>query len=93
MTNSEKLIARIRALGVQLPDDVQVRRVYPSAASRNAGAWSWSLCSDQHPYDLKIGSQYAVARLVRAGVAIEISAPDRTGDRHIDPVETAGGPA
>ncbi|MFE5912070.1 hypothetical protein ACFQ6B_23715 [Streptomyces wedmorensis] len=71
MKTSERLLARLREIGVDLPQGAQLVRVHPSPAMRNAGAWSWAAFGpDGH--DLRIGSQYPMSELIKAE-ALDVS--------------------
>lgn len=41
MTPSEKMLARLTAMGVPIPDGAVIRRTYAGRLQRRAGAWSW----------------------------------------------------
>ncbi|MFF8656790.1 hypothetical protein [Streptomyces huasconensis] len=65
MTTAERLIARLREIGLDLPEGSRLVRVYPSPAMRNEGAWSWSAMGPDGR-ELLIGSQYPMAELLGA---------------------------
>ncbi len=80
---AERLVTRLRSEhDLQLPSAVRLVRVYPSAAARNVGAWSWCLtAADGSP--LNIGSQWPVGALIRSK-RWDVGR-DLLGDTHIDP--------
>jgi hypothetical protein len=66
-TPSERLLARLRALGLNIPKGMRVARSYVSPAQRSAGAWVWHVES-LYPPPLPaqpIGSQWRVTDLLR----------------------------
>ncbi|MFE4857411.1 hypothetical protein [Streptomyces sp. NPDC056670] len=65
MKASERLIARLREIGLDLPEGSRLVRVHPSRAMRNEGAWSWSAYGPGGR-ELLIGSQYPMAELLAA---------------------------
>ncbi|WP_329142756.1 hypothetical protein OIU91_04000 [Streptomyces sp. NBC_01456] len=65
MTTAERLIARLREAGLDLPEGSRLVRVYPSRAMRNEGAWSWSAFGPGGR-ELQLGSQYPMAELLAA---------------------------
>ena len=64
MTPSERLLGRLRKMGLDIPEGAQVRRTYAGALQRNVGAWSWFLLNADGS-ELRIGSQYPVSELLR----------------------------
>jgi hypothetical protein len=77
---SERLIARLREIGLDLPAGTRLVRVNPSPSMRNAGAWSWAALGPDG-YDLRIGSQYPMTELLRAE-SLDVS---RVGTSVTDP--------
>jgi hypothetical protein len=86
-TPAEQLLARLRAElpELDLPTGTRLRRVYPSSAMRNLGAWSW--CAEgSGGEDLRVGSRHPMAELLGASVlvvvveevSVDLSRPDRT---------------
>jgi hypothetical protein len=65
MTIAERLLARLRKAGLDLPEGSQLVRVYPSSARRNEGAWSWAALGPDGR-DLQLGSQFSMTELLRA---------------------------
>lgn len=65
MRTSDRLLARLREIGLNLPEGAQLIRVYPSPAMRNAGAWSW-FAVDRDGIELGIGSAFSMAELLTA---------------------------
>jgi len=57
MTVSERLIKRLRAMGMDVPDASTLQRTHAGISMRQRGAWSWSLiapgghelCGSYHP--------------------------------------------
>lgn len=82
MTKFERLIARLREMGVEIPDGAQLRRTYAGRHQRSAGAWSWYLV-DADGHELHIGSQISVTDLLKETTLHTWQ--DRLGDLHIDP--------
>jgi hypothetical protein len=76
---SERLLARLRAMGLPVAPDAQFRRVYAGYWQRAAGAWSWTVDGSSTGW---IGSIYPVAVLLRAERLIAI---ERHGDWHVIP--------
>jgi hypothetical protein len=63
-TPSERLLTRLRALGLDIPEGATIARTYAGVWQRRDGAWSWyAQQPDGRPID--IGSQYAVGDLLR----------------------------
>lgn len=48
---SDRLIARLRDLGVALPADVRFERLYPGSEQRACGAWAWHIVD---PYGAQV---------------------------------------
>lgn len=63
MRASERLLARLREIGLDLPEGTKLRRVHPSAAMRNLGAWSWCALGPDGT-DLHIGSRHPMSELL-----------------------------
>lgn len=80
MRTSDRLLARLREIGVDLPEGARLVHVHPSPAMRNAGAWSWAALGPDGN-DLRIGSQYPMAELLRAE-SLDVS---RVGTSVTDP--------
>jgi hypothetical protein len=82
MRPTERLLARLREAGMDLPEGVTIQRTYAGREQRNAGAWSWALLGPNGE-DLKAGSQWPVGDLLRHG--FDVSGPGhRDDDTHID---------
>lgn len=81
---SVRLLRKLRALGLELPEGARLVRTNPSPAARNAGAWCWCAV-DGDGRDLRIGSQVPMGELLRAS-ALEANRDDmlRMPDTHID---------
>jgi hypothetical protein len=60
----QKLTERIRQLGLDIPDDVDYRRLYPGHWQRAAGAWSW--CAFNANGREIMGSPHPISELVKA---------------------------
>lgn len=80
-TPSERLLIRLRDMGLEIPDDARLRRTYAGYWQRAAGAWSWCL-EDADGIELGIGSQYPVTSL-RGRIIVLRLWNDR--DLHVDP--------
>lgn len=87
MTVQARLIARLRAAGVDLPEGVQLRRSSASASQRVQGAWSWCAVDAAglllYEQGGTVGSQWNMGQLLAAG-RWEVNGPDRDHDVHID---------
>jgi hypothetical protein len=62
---SQRLVARLRAMGVPLPDEVELVRTRAGRAQRAAGAWSWAAYVPGGR-ELRLGSQAPITELLRA---------------------------
>lgn len=81
MKVSQRLVERLRKMGLTVPDD-EIYRVHPSRASREAGAWSWAIGTSP-----AVGSQHAMTVLMRAPrLTASWSTRLMDTDIHIDPV-------
>jgi hypothetical protein len=58
------MLARLRAMGMDVPVGAYIRRVYASPADRNAGAWSWAVMKADGN-EARVGSQYSIGELLR----------------------------
>jgi hypothetical protein len=76
LRTSERLIARLRKIGLDLPDGTRLVRVYPSPAMRTEGSWSWTALGP-NGRDLQIGSQHSMTALLEAEVIL--AQPIRSG--------------
>ncbi|MFC4506659.1 MULTISPECIES: hypothetical protein [Streptomyces] len=76
MTTAERLLARLREAGLDLPEGSRLDRVYPSRAMRTEGAWSWAAFGPGGR-ELRIGSQYSMTQLLQAD-ALDV-APIQSG--------------
>jgi hypothetical protein len=65
-----KLIERIREVGIDVPDGVVLRRLYPGHHQRAAGAWSWVAVDPETNAEL-VGSCHPMSELV-AAVGIDV---------------------
>lgn len=74
MRTSDRLIARLRKIGLDLPEGTQLVRVMPSGAMRNEGAWSWAAIGPTGA-ELRIGSQFSMSDLI-AAPALVVSSID-----------------
>jgi hypothetical protein len=64
---SERLLARLRAQGVEIPDGARIQRTYAGRCQREAGAWSWSVVNaDGGDLRQRLGSQWPVGVLLGA---------------------------
>lgn len=83
---SERLLVRLRAMGLPIPQDAWIERTYAGYWQRQGGAWSWSV----HPQTTyAVGSQYPVAELLRAERLV--AEQFRKGqDWHVFPAEGRG---
>ncbi len=83
LSSGEKLIKRLRAMGLDLPDVVRVEHTNAGRVQKAAGAWSWYLV-DHDGKELRVGGFLAVTELLR-GPMIATRAPSRVPeDTHID---------
>jgi hypothetical protein len=87
MTASERLLARLRAMGVDLPEDATICRTYAGRHQRAAGAWTWYAWSATRGNLGGIGSHSTVNELVRAPVISATRAYGIGEDLHVDPCE------
>jgi hypothetical protein len=62
---SERLLTRLREVGLAIPEGSRLVRVNPSAAMRNGGAWSW-FTQGPDGRELGIGSQFSMGELLGA---------------------------
>ena len=87
MNTSSKLIKRLKALGLNIPEGTYISRTKAGRNQKAAGAWSWNLChaDSSHAGLTNIGSCYTVRDCVRAkqleiikdkGMGIEIVPED-----------------
>ena len=63
MTPSERLLKRIREMGVDVPDGARIQRTYAGRTMRSGGAWSWFVVGPDGRA-LDIGSQHPVKVLL-----------------------------
>lgn len=65
MTKQQQVMKRLRALGVELPGDTELRRIRAGWVMKARGCWSWFAWS---PTDasVRVGSQYPMTELLRA---------------------------
>lgn len=63
MTTSERVLARLRADGRDVPDGARLIRVYAGYWQRAQGAWSWHVVDDRGL--TIVGSVYAAGDLLR----------------------------
>lgn len=94
MTVNEKLLARLRAVGLKLPPDTEIRQTYAGAVQRKQDAWSWfAYCPSDAQID--VGSHWQVSELVRHQWLLVLRS--ETGALEVDPlvapVSMAGGHA
>ncbi|THA72523.1 hypothetical protein E6R60_26710 [Streptomyces sp. A0642] len=90
---AERLLARLRAAGVELPKGTRLVRVYPSESMRNVGAWSWTaanadgvpLYRDESGRTMAVGSQYPMGMLLRLGFEVNRPGFGDFGDITVDP--------
>ncbi|MFE3123694.1 hypothetical protein ACFXHD_09765 [Streptomyces hydrogenans] len=85
MKTSERLLARLREIDLDLPEGTRLVRVYPSPAMRTEGSWTWTALGPGGR-DLRIGSQHSMATLL--GAEMLLAEPVRSGvvDTDIDVV-------
>jgi hypothetical protein len=84
MTPNEKLIERLRAMGVHLPEGTTLRRTYSGRCMRAQGAWSWfTLYPAPEPGLREVGSHYTVTMLLKQKRLIVTRS--ETGDLEVDP--------
>ena len=84
MTPSKRLIARLRAMGLIIPNDARVQRTYAGFWQRREGAWLWALV-DSNDFELSIGSQHCVTSLLKERLIVIQHWNNR--DFHVDPWE------
>ena len=81
-TPSEKMLTRLRAMGLDIPDGSVVQRTHAGYWQRRAGAWSWSVFNPERP-DINVGSTWPLSILLRRPMVITQS---RKGEQlNIDP--------
>jgi len=73
-TTQERLLARLRGMGIDLPEGARLVRTHANGWQITEGAWSWAAL-DQDGRDLHIGSQYSMSELLWAW-RLETSRPD-----------------
>lgn len=88
-TPSARLLARLRAMGLTIPEGYCIGRTYAGAWQRRDGAWSWSTQPPRGddgigvPY---VGSQFPVGTLLSADRLIAVHRyGDWDGDWHVLP--------
>jgi hypothetical protein len=81
---SQRLLARLRAMGLDIVDGAVVQRTYAGIWQRREGAWSWALV-DANNFELSVGSQYPVTRLLKG--RIMATQHWNNDDLHVDPWE------
>jgi hypothetical protein len=64
-TTQERLIARLREIGINLPEGARLVRTHANGWQLSEGAWSWAAIGPDGR-DLRIGSQYSMGELLRA---------------------------
>jgi hypothetical protein len=84
-TPSQRLLARLKAMGVPIEDGALIARTYAGYWQRKQGSWSWLVEQPEHRLPRQmVGSHYPVTDLVRAPRLV--ATWDRvTGDCSIDP--------
>ena len=82
-TPSTRLIGRLRAMGLPVPDDSEIRRTYAGIHQRRDGAWSWTV--DPGSGSAGVGSQFPVAEVLRAGRLIAVKQYGNDWDWHVLP--------
>lgn len=88
LTPSQRLIARLRVQGLDLPEDTVVERIYTGRWMRARGAWSWHLATESGTL-LPFGSQWRVTELLRCPHEWQVEGADRyVTDRSIDPCDS-----
>jgi len=74
VTPSQKLLTRLRGLGLAIPEGSTLGRTYAGSNQRTAGAWSWYLLGpDTAPGIVNgtgLGSQWSVAALLKARLLV-----------------------
>lgn len=88
MTPSARLIARLRAMGLDIPEGARVERTYAGRLQRECGAWSWALYSATG-FELNIGSQFSVTRLLRGRMCASRPWGWESSDIDIDPWQSS----
>jgi hypothetical protein len=78
VTTAERLLLRLRAEGLRLPEGARLRRVYPSASMRNLGAWSWCAVGPDGE-ELRIGSRHPMGELLHVPALVFVQ--DGSGSR------------
>jgi hypothetical protein len=79
---SERLLNRLRELGVQLPEEARLESTRASRSARRNGAWSWHVV-DGRGIPMEIGSLWSMTELL-ASPELEVTGPDRFGAVHVD---------
>ena len=77
MTALEKIVAGLKAHGIDCPPDVQIRRTRAGRHQKAAGAWLWFLWSNSSwSRNGCIGSHYTVREIARGPFTISIHNSD-----------------
>lgn len=79
---SERLVARLRAMGLPVPADARIERTYAGVWQRRDGAWSWIVWP---PGSYGVGSQFPVTELLRYERWIAVKQYGNTSDWHVLP--------
>ena len=93
MTPSQKLLTRLRNLGLTIPEGSTVARTRAGSSARDAGAWSWYLAEAGGAPATNggngLGSQWPITDLLKGRMlATQDTSLGRGGnDIHIDPWE------
>ena len=82
MSKREKMLAKIRELGIEVPGDAKIARTYAGSNQRSCGAWSWMTFSSLRP-TFSCGSQRPITDVL-AAPKIAVST-DQFGFIHLDP--------
>jgi hypothetical protein len=83
MTVRERMLRRMRAEGVDLPEDTELVRIYAGWAMKSRGCWSWFAHSPSDAH-VNIGSHYTMTELLRMKRWL-ITTDRDTRDTSIDP--------
>ncbi len=86
-TPKEQMLAKLRELRLDVPEDTQLERIYTGRHQRSEGAWSWTtvypfartLCKD-------IGSQYPMWALLACKEPLTVQ--ELTFVIHVDPADS-----
>lgn len=92
-TPSQRLLARLRAMGVPIPEGAVIRRTHAGLQQRRNGAWSWFVDPDPRIPGTTpgLGSQVPVTELLRTDRLVVSGSYDPCSTSpYVDPWTPAG---